>query len=125
MSTATSLESFDQKLDRIADTADRIEGQIGRFTEGLTELRLIFQDQAEASRREAEVSRQRSEAICNEMQQMRESMERVIERQENAIAQQSEAIARQSEAIAQQMEMARLQAESVARLVAIFEQERR
>ncbi len=65
--------------------------QVGNLTEGLTELKLLIHEQAEAAKQQAEVAKQ-----------------------------QADSIQQQTEIVKQQVESARLQAGSINKLVALL-----
>ncbi len=79
--------------------------QVGNLTEGLTELKLLIHEQAEAAKQQAEAAKQQAEAA---------------KQQAEVAKQQADSIQQQTEIVKQQVESARLQADSINKLVALW-----
>ncbi|MGA7933157.1 MAG: hypothetical protein WCA35_06390 [Kovacikia sp.] len=95
-----------EKLDILTD-------QVGRFTEGLTELKLMIREQSEMVKQQAESTKQQAES----MKQLTES----TKQQAETVKQQAESIRQQSDTARQQADAARIQAENFSRMIGLLE----
>lgn len=99
------------------DKLDILIDQVGHFTEGLTELKLLVHEQAETAKQQAVTAQQQLAAIekqGNRLDQVDERLDR--------IAQTAEQQSHNIERIASAMEASdRSQAEAINRLVAVVD----
>ncbi len=73
MTTSNESNSIDLRLDRIFEGIEMLTKQVGRLTEGLTEIRLTSQQQAATSQQQAD-SITRLVAIVDRQTQMFEKL---------------------------------------------------
>lgn len=69
--SSPSLVRLDSKLDILTD-------QIGRMTEGLTELKILIQQQAQIAQQQAETARQQADTAAQQTQNI-DRLTRIIE----------------------------------------------
>jgi len=99
------------------DKIDILIDQVGHFTEGSTELKLLVHEQAETAKQQAETAKQQAEAIEKQGDRFNHIDER-FDRMANTVEQQSQNIDR----IAAAMEASnRSQAEAINRLVNVVD----
>jgi len=106
------------------DKIDILIDQVGHFTEGLTELKLLVHEQAETAKQQAEAAKQQAEAAKQQAKAIEKQGDRFdhiderLDRMANTVEQQSQNIDR----IAAAMEASnRSQAEAINRLVSVVD----
>jgi len=106
------------------DKIDILIDQVGHFTEGLTELKLLVHEQAETAKQQAEAAKQQAEAAKQQAEAIEKQGDRFdhiderLDRMANTVEQQSQNIDR----IAAAMEASnRSQAEAINRLVSVVD----
>jgi len=113
------------------DKIDILIDQVGHFTEGLTELKLLVHEQAETAKQQAEAAKQQAEAAKQQAEAAKQQAEAIekqgdrfdhiderLDRMANTVEQQSQNIDR----IAAAMEASnRSQAEAINRLVSVVD----
>jgi methyl-accepting chemotaxis protein len=106
------------------DKIDILIDQVGHFTEGLTELKLLVHEQAETAKQQAETAKQQAEAAKQQAQAIEKQGDRFdhiderLDRMAKTVEQQSQNIER----IVTAMEASnRSQAEAVNRLASIVD----
>lgn len=109
----SNSEQFDFPIQR---QLRQLTDQIDRFTEGLTELRFLMQEQTENARQQTESIREMREEFRNSREEFKNSREEMREIREE--------LREVKETTKQQAAVAQQQAESITQLIALYGQNR-
>lgn len=122
------IDTFNQKMDRIAVNAEITNGQIARLTEQMimTDLKLDrVADKVDRMADKVDLMAAKVDRMADKVDRVADKVDRVvdaIEEQSHILQAQAKTLERQAETANQQAEASRLQAENFSRMLTLLEQ---
>jgi len=118
---AHQIDTFNQKMDRIAVNAEITNGQIARLTEQMIMTDLKLDRVAD----KVDLMAEKVDRMADKVDRVADKVDRVvdaIEEQSHILQAQAKTLERQAETANQQAEASRLQAENFSRMLTLLEQ---